>query len=159
MTVSNTSGMACATVEEYLDSLPPERREVVSNLRDAVLANLNPGFEEGIQYGAIGYYVPHSVYPPGYHCDPKQPVPFMGIANQKHHVGLYAFCIYCSQETMEWFVSEHAKTGWKLDMGKGCIRFRKMDQVPYELVGRLTKRVTVEDFLGAYLPQVPTKRR
>ena len=150
--------MKCATVEDYLESLPPERGDVVSRLMEVMRANLNPGFEEGILYGVPSFFVPHSVYPPGYHCDPKLPVVFVGVASPKSHVAVHAFCIYCDTGLVEWFQREYAKTGFKLDMGKGCIRFKKMDQVPYDLFGELVRRVTVVDFLAVYTRSLPKKK-
>ena len=146
--------MPVATVEEYIDALLPDRKEAVSRLRDVVRANLNPGFEEGIQYGMIGYYVPHVIFPAGYHCDKKQPVPFCHIASQKSHVGFYAFCIYIDPGLKE-FIAEYEKTGFKLDMGKGCLRFKKMDQIPFDLIGKLVAKVELEAFLAHYTTTFP----
>ncbi|MFK7737227.1 MAG: DUF1801 domain-containing protein [Pirellulaceae bacterium] len=138
------------TVASYLKSVTADRKAAVSALRQVVLDNLPKGFEEGIQYGMIGYFVPHSIYPNGYHCDPKQPLPFAHIASQKSHIGLYLFCIYGNEELIEWFKNEYAKTGFKLDMGKACIRFKKPDQIPFELIGRTIKKFSVKKFIAFY---------
>lgn len=147
------------SVDEYLERLAPERREVLSQMREAINAHLPSGYEEGIQYGMIGWFVPHSVYPPGYHCDPKQPLPFVSIASQKHHVSFNPFCIYTDEALKEWFVAEYQKTGYKLDMGKACIRFKKMDQIPYGLIGQVVAKVPVDAFIAAYENAIPASRR
>ncbi len=134
--------------EEYLNEIPEERKAVIAQLRKVILENLPEGFEETMGYGVIGYVVPHSLYPAGYHCNPKEPLPFMGIASQKHFVAVYHMGVYADQELLNWFVQEypkHMKT--KLDMGKSCIRFKKMDQIPYALIGELSKKITVEQWI------------
>ncbi|MCC6130446.1 MAG: DUF1801 domain-containing protein, partial [Acidobacteria bacterium] len=117
------------TVDEYLASLPEDRRAALAAVRDVIRKNLDPSYEEGMQYGMIGYYVPHSVYPAGYHCDPKQPLPFAGLASQKGHMSLYLMCVYGDSEQEKWFREEWAKTGKKLDMGKSCVRFKKVEDL------------------------------
>jgi uncharacterized protein YdhG (YjbR/CyaY superfamily) len=137
--------------DEYIAQLPEERQVVITKLRKVILDNLPEGFEEQMSYGMIGYVVPHARYPAGYHCDPKLPLPFMNIASQKNHVGFYHMGVYSTPPLMEWFVSEypnHAKR--KLDMGKSCIRFKKMDDIPYELLGVLTSKLSVEDWIDIY---------
>lgn len=138
------------TVEQYLSNLPDDRREALSAVREVILKNLPKGYEEGIQYGMIGYYVPHSVYPPGYHCDPKQPVPFASLASQKNHMSIYLMCIYSDNEHEKWFREEWAKTGKKLDMGKSCVRFKKIEDVPLKLIGQVIKRVPAKKFIEHY---------
>jgi uncharacterized protein YdhG (YjbR/CyaY superfamily) len=136
------------TPDEYVASLPPDRKEAISKLREAILKNLPAGFEETIGYGMLGYVVPHSIYPKGYHCNPKVPLPYMNLGSQKNFVALYATNIYGSTKLHDWFVAEypkHCKT--KLDMGKGCIRFKKMDDIPYELVGELSSKMTVQEWI------------
>lgn len=131
------------TVTEYLDSLPEERKAVMLELRDTINKQLPAGFEEQISYGMIGWVIPHRDYPAGYHCDPKLPLPFLSLASQKNFIALYHMGIYSNPELLEWFVSEypkHAKT--KLDMGKSCIRFKKMNDIPMELIGELVSKVT-----------------
>lgn len=143
------------TVEAYLAELPPERREAIEAVRRVIRKNLGKGFEEGMQYGMIGYYVPHSVYPPGYHCDPSQPLPFAGLASQKNHMSLYLMGIYGSSQQRETFEREWqeaaaAGKAGKLDMGKGCVRFKKLEQVPLEVVGRAIRRVRLREFVSGY---------
>lgn len=138
------------TVEEYLSTLPEDRLAMVNALRKVMLENLQPGFEEGMQYGGIGYYVPHSVYPNGYHCDPKQPLPFVGILSQKQHVGWYAFCLYSDPELIESFTEAYKATGKRVDMGKSCVRFKKFDDMPLELIGQTVRNISVDKFVGAY---------
>ena len=139
-----------ASPKAYLDSLPDDRRKALSAIRATIRKNLNPGFKEGIQYGMIGYFVPHSVYPAGYHCDPKQPLPFASIASQKNHIGIYLFCLYSSPGDMARFVEEWRATGKRLDMGKSCVRVKKLEDVPLDVLGRAIKRVTVKKFIASY---------
>lgn len=139
------------TVEDYMKNLPEDRREVMEALRKVIKKNLPKGFEETMNYGMIGYVVPHSIYPSGYHCDTKQPLPFMNIASQKNNIAFYHMGIYAMPELLDWFVGEypkHAKS--KLDMGKSCIRLKKMDDIPYELIGQLVKKVSVKDWINSY---------
>ncbi|WP_299673140.1 DUF1801 domain-containing protein [uncultured Tenacibaculum sp.] len=139
------------TPQEYIDQLPEDRQSVVQQLRDVIKKHLPEGFEEGINYNMIGYYVPHSIYPDGYHCDPKSPLPFMNIASQKNSVNLYHSGIYANPEIHDWFVSEYPKhCKRKLDMGKSCVRFKKLDDIPYELIGELCSKITVEDWISTY---------
>lgn len=140
-----------STPNEYVAQLPDERKEVIEKLRAIIKENLPKGFEEGINYNMIGYYVPHSIYPDGYHCDTSLPLPFMNIASQKNSVNLYHSGIYAVPEIHEWFVAEypkHAKR--KLDMGKSCIRFKKMDDIPYDLIAELCTKITVEQWINIY---------
>ena len=142
---------AASTPEEYMNNLPEERRPVMTELRKVIIQNLPKGFEETISYGMLGYVVPHSIYPAGYHCDTKLPLPFLSIASQKNFIAVYHMGIYADQKLLNWFVEEypkHSKT--KLDMGKSCIRFKKMDQVPVELIGELASKMSVEDWIGIY---------
>lgn len=137
--------------EDYISKLPEDRKEVISKLRSVVLENLPKGFSEEMSYGMIGYVVPHSLYPDGYHCDPKLPLPFMSMASQKNFVAFYHMGLYAKPELHDWFVKEypnHAK--YKLDMGKSCIRFKRMDDVPYQLIGELVKRMSQEEWVGIY---------
>jgi hypothetical protein len=139
------------TTQEYIDSLPEDRKEIISNLRNIILKNLPKGFEEGIQYGMIGYFVPHSIYPDGYHCDPKIPLPFMSIASQKNFLAVYHMGIYTKTELMDWFVSEFPKhSSKKLDMGKSCIRFKNMNDIPYDLIGELASKLIPEEWINLY---------
>jgi len=138
------------TVKEYLAELPEDRRKALEAVRKVILKNLDKGFEEGMQYGMIGYYVPHKLYPAGYHCDPKQPLPYAGLASQKNHMGLYLFCIYGQNEDEKWFREEWTKTGKKLDMGKSCIRFKKLEDVPLEVIGETIARATLKKHIEVY---------
>jgi hypothetical protein len=139
------------TVSDYLDNLPEERKDSFISLRKVILSNLSEGFEECINYGMIGYVVPHSIYPAGYHCDTKLPLPFMNIANQKNFIAFYHMGIYGNQDLMNWFVNEFPKySKAKLDMGKSCIRFKKMDDIPFALIGELVSKMTVNDWIQQY---------
>ena len=138
------------TVDAYLDELPADRQAPMRTLRDLIVASLPPGFEEGMGYGMIGYWVPHSLYPAGYHVNPKLPLPFVNLASQKQHISLYHMALYANTPLCDWFVAEYAKTGYRLDMGKGCIRFKRPDQIPYPLIGRLLKRVTPGQYIRMY---------
>jgi uncharacterized protein YdhG (YjbR/CyaY superfamily) len=136
---------------EYLQAIPEERREAMEKLRETILENIPDGFCEEMSYGAIGYIVPHQLYPPGYHCDPKQPLPFVGIASQKNFIGFYHMGIYAMPELLDWFVSEfpkHSKS--KLDMGKSCIRFKKPGDIPFDLIAQLMRKISVEDWVEVY---------
>jgi hypothetical protein len=139
------------TPEQYLSELPEDRKEAMLKLRNAIKENLPQGFEEVISYGMLGYVVPHSIYPSGYHCDPKLPLPFINLASQKNFIALYHMGIYADKNLETWFVSEypkHVKT--KLDMGKSCIRFKKMDDIPFDFIGELATKVSVEDWISNY---------
>ena len=147
------------TVQQYLELIPGDRREALRKVRAAVNEGLPRGYEEGIQYGIIGWYVPHRLYPDGYHCDPKQPVPFAGLASQKNHMSLYLMGIYGDESLRTWFEEEWAKTGKKLDMGKGCVRFRKVEDLPLELITRAVARLPVKEFLASYEASIPASKR
>ena len=138
------------TVNEYLAELPDDRREALQAIRAVVLKNLPRGYEEGMQYGMIGYFVPHSVYPAGYHCDPRQPLPFAGLASQKNHMAIYLMCIYGDPGHEAWFREEWAKTGKKLDMGKSCVRFKRIDDLPLKVIGEVIRRVPARKFIERY---------
>ena len=140
-----------STPNEYMDALTEDRKLVMTELRKAIINNLPKGFEEAISYGMLGYVVPHSIYPAGYHCDTKLPLPFLSIASQKNFVAVYHMGLYADQELLNWFVKEYTKhSKAKLDMCKSCIRFKKMDQVPLELIGELASKMSVEDWIGIY---------
>lgn len=140
-----------ANPAEYIDQLSDERQPVMEKLRQTILENLPDGFEEQMSYGMIGFVVPHSVYPDGYHCDPKLPLPFMSIASQKNFVAVYHMGIYANPELMDWFVTEYPKhCKRKLDMGKSCIRFKKMEEVPYQLIGELSGKMTAQEWINIY---------
>lgn len=139
------------TPEQYISELPDDRKVVISKLRQTILENLPKGFEEQMNYGMLGYVVPHSIYPNGYHCSPELPLPFMSVASQKNFVALYHSGIYASKELYDWFVSEYPKYfKTKLDMGKSCIRFKKMETIPYELIGELCTKMSVKEWITLY---------
>ena len=136
---------------DYISKLPEDRQEVISKLRKVVLDNLPKGFSEEMSYGMIGYVVPHSIYPDGYHCDPKLPLPFMSMASQKNFVAFYHMGIYADEKLLDWFVQEYPKhSKYKLDMGKSCIRFKRMNDIPYDLIGELVSKVSVDDWINRY---------
>jgi hypothetical protein len=139
------------TVESYLNDLSEERKDVINQLRKVILKNLPKGFDEGMGYGMIGYFVPHSIYPNGYHCDPKQPLPFLSMASQKNFIALYHMGIYMNPDLMDWFTAEFAKrVKGKLDMGKSCIRFKKLDAIPFDLIGELVSKMSVDEWIACY---------
>lgn len=136
---------------EYIEVIPEDRREVIEKLRETIVENIPDGFHEEMNYGMIGYVVPHRLYPPGYHCDPKAPLPFVNIASQKNFVALYHMGIYAMPELLDWFVTEfpkHSKS--KLDMGKSCIRFKKPGDIPFDLIAELMRKVSVEEWIETY---------
>ena len=145
-----------STVQDYLASLPADRRAVVEAVREVILKNMDKDLEEGMQYGMIGYYVPHRIYPPGYHVNPKQPLGFANLAAQKNYFALYLMGLYCGCGTdgkggtsdSEWFRKEWAKTGKKLDMGKACIRFKTLDDLPLDLIGKAFARIRVKKYVA-----------
>lgn len=138
------------TVDDYLAALPEDRRQALQAVRAAIRGNLDQDYEEGMQYGMIGYYVPHRVFPAGYHCDPKQPLPFVGLASQKSYMSVYLMSIYGSSEQEAWFREAWAKTGKKLDMGKSCVRFRKLEDLALDVIGEAVKRVPAKRYVAQY---------
>ena len=139
------------TPEQFLSELPEDRKEAMLKLRNAIKENLPQGFEEVISYGMLGYVVPHSIYPSGYHCDPKLPLPFINLASQKNFIALYHMGIYANKNLESWFVSEYPKhVKSKLDMGKSCIRLKKMDDIPFDFIGELAAKVSLEDWISNY---------
>ncbi len=146
------------TVSQYLAGLPADRRRALAELRKVIRANLDPAIREGMQYGMIGYFVPHSVYPAGYHCDPKQPLPFASIASQKNHMALYLFCLYCDPQEVERFRREWLETGKRLDMGKSCVRFKRIEDVPLDVVAAAIRRMTAKRFIEFYERNIGPRR-
>lgn len=143
--------ITASSPEEYMEALPIERKEAVRKLRQAILENLPQGFQEQIQYNMIGYVVPLDLYPDGYHCKPGTPLPFMNLASQKNYIAVYSSAIYADPVLLTWFREEYAKrVTTKLDMGKSCIRFKKMDNIPYALIGELASKVSVEEWIAQY---------
>ncbi len=146
------------TPEEVIANCPEERQEAMMKLRKTILDNLPTGFKEGIGYGMIGYAVPHSLYPSGYHCDPKLPLPFMSFASQKNFIAFYHMGMYAHKELLDWFVSEFQQVSkTKLDMGKSCVRFKKPDQIPFELIGKLVSKMSMEDWISIYEKAIKKK--
>lgn len=139
------------TPEQYLSELPDDRKNAILKLRNILKENLPKGFEEVMSYGMLGYVVPHAIFPKGYHCDPKLPLPFINLASQKNFIALYHMGIYADKNLFDWFIAEypkHVKT--KLDMGKSCIRFKKVDDIPFELIGELATKISVQDWIAMY---------
>jgi len=136
------------TVEEYLTGLPPDRREAISAVRKVILDNLPKGYQECMSYGMIGYVVPHSIYPKGYHCDPKLPLPFVNLGSQKNHMALYLMNLYGQPKNEQWFRKAWEGAGKKLDMGKACVRFKRLEDVPLEVVGQAVARTPVADYIA-----------
>ena len=141
--------------EDYISEVPEDRKAAIKRLRKTILDNLPQGFEEEMSYGMVGYVVPHSIFPSGYHCDPTLPLPFMSFASQKNFVALYHMGIYAKKELLDWFVAEYPKhCQTKLDMGKSCIRFKKPDQIPFELIAELCSKMTVQEWVDIYTKQM-----
>jgi uncharacterized protein YdhG (YjbR/CyaY superfamily) len=139
------------SVDEYVENVSENYREGIQKLREVVKNNISEGFEEMLNYGMIGFVVPHELYPNGYHCDPKLPLPFINIAAQKNFISFYHMGIYAKPSLLEWFVEQYSKTSTvKLDMGKSCIRFKKADHIPYNLIGELVKKMTVQNWIEVY---------
>ncbi len=139
------------TVDEYIESLPEDRKKAIALLRKTIKKNLPKGFKEQMSYGMIGYVVPHSLYPPGYHCTPALPLPFLNIASQKNFIAVYHMGIYGSPKLSEWFTAAYAKLNLgKHDMGKSCFRYKKPEQIPYALIGELCTKITVADWIAMY---------
>lgn len=137
--------------KEYLEFLSENRKEIIAELRRVILKNLPKGFEEVMAYGMLGYVVPHSIYPKGYHVDPKQPLPFVSLASQKNFIALYHMGLYADPILLKWFRDEYKKESkTKLDMGKSCIRFKKAEQIPLDLIGRLINKITVKNWIIGY---------
>ncbi len=139
------------TPEQYIAELPAERQEAMKKMRAVIKKNLPKGFEEKITYGMIGYLVPHKLYPPGYHCDPKRPLGLMWITAQKNYISLHHLGIYGNKKLLDWFAAEYAKVvAAKLDMGKGCIRFKNPETIPYKLIGELAAKISPADWVTMY---------
>lgn len=146
------------TVNQYLAAQTPETRKALQAVRQVILKNLDKGFEEGIQYGAIGYYVPHRLYPEGYYCDPSQPLPWGGIAARKGYMTLGFMGLHWHPDGDGWFRQAWKKTGKKLDMGVACIRFKEVEDLPLDLIGKTVKKLTVKKFIADYLTATEGQR-
>ena len=148
------------TVDEILKNLPPGRAEPFNRLHEVIVKNLPRGFEPAISYGGLGYVVPHALYPAGYHCKPSEPLPFAGIASQKGSINFYHMGIYADPELLKWFQSEYPKhSKQKLDIGKSCVRFKKMEEIPYALIGELMRKMSVKDWVATYESNMRPSRR
>lgn len=135
----------------YIAEMPTERQTAFKKLRVVIKKNLSPGFKEVMGYGMLGYAVPHSKYPAGYHCDPKLPLPFIGIASQKNFIAVYHMGVYTSPELLKWFTTAHAKvSSKKLDIGKSCMRYKKPEDIPFELIGELTAKMSADEWIALY---------
>lgn len=142
---------AAKTIPEYIDGLHEERKAPMEKLRKTIKANIPKGFKEQMSYGMIGYVVPHSIFPDGYHCDPKLPLGFANIASQKNFIALYHMGLYADKKLLDWFVAEYPKhSSKKLDMGKSCMRFKKAEDIPYALIGELMQKMTVQNWIDKY---------
>lgn len=143
------------TVDEYMVELPKERFDAINLLRDTILKNIPIGFVEEMNYGMIGYVVPHSLYPKGYHCNPTLPLPFINVASQKNFIAIYHMGIYANPTLLKWFIDEYPKySSLKLDMGKSCIRFKKINAIPYQLIGKLVQKMTVNEWINCFESQL-----
>jgi uncharacterized protein YdhG (YjbR/CyaY superfamily) len=138
------------TFDEYIANVPEERREAFSKLVQTIRSTIDPKFSEVFLYGMIGWAISKDIYPAGYHVDPSLPISFLGLANQKHYIALYHMGIYADPDLLKWFTDEYAKTGEKLDMGKSCIRFKKMDKIPHTLIAELTGKMSLDEYLALY---------
>ena len=148
------------TILEYISQITEDQQEPISKLRNIINQNIDRGFSEEINYGMIGWVVPHSLYPEGYHCDPKLPLPFMSIASQKHFIAVYHMGVYANPKLLEWFISEYPKhCSTKLDMGKSCIRFKKIENIPYNLIGELVTKMSANDWIMLYESNVKDARK
>jgi len=140
-----------STPDEYFATLPDDRKESLAQLRKVIKKNLPKGFQEVMNYGMPGYVVPHKIYPAGYHCDPKLPLPFLGLASQKNSINFYHMGIYADPKLLKWFTSEFPKhSKKKLDMGKSCVRFKKPEDIPYDLIGELVSKMSPQDWIAMY---------
>ena len=140
-----------ATVDEYLSELPEDRKSAITKLRNIIKKNIPKGFKEVMSYGMIGYVVPHSIYPAGYHCNPELPLPFLNIASQKNFIAVYHMGMYANPKLMKWFTDEYTKiSGKKADMGKSCLRYKKPEDIPFDLIGELSKKITPAEWIEHY---------
>ncbi|MFV5695455.1 DUF1801 domain-containing protein [Flavobacterium sp. LB3P122] len=146
---------SATSIEAYLKEIPEERQQVFIKLRETIVATIPKGFVEQMSYGTIGLVVPHDLYPKGYHCNTKLPLPFVNIASQKNFIALYHMGIYANPELLQWFISEYPKySNQKLDMGKSCIRFKKFDKIPFDLIAELMQKMSVDEWINCYESQI-----
>jgi len=137
--------------QDYISKVPTERKEALEKLREVIKNNLPRGFKEGMLYNMLGYFVPHSLYPDGYHCKPTEPLPFINVASQKASINLYHMGMYAKKELLDWFIAEYPKhCKRKLDMGKSCIRFKKIEEIPFHLIAELCQKISVDEWIEVY---------
>lgn len=149
-----------ASPEEYISTLPDDRKDAVDKLRKVINKNIPKGFEEVMNYGMLGWVVPHKTYPAGYHCDPKQPLPFINLASQKNYISFYHMGLYSDGPLLDWFRKEWSKvSSKKLDMGKCCVRFKKPDDIPFDLFGQLVKKITPTQWVEIYEKHDPRTKK
>jgi hypothetical protein len=147
-----------STPKEYLDSLPADRKKAVGDLRKVILKNLPKGFKEEMSYGMLGYVVPHTLYPAGYHCNPKLPLPFINLASQKNHIALYHMALYLDKDLLKWFKDEYSRQNkTKMDEGKGCLRFKKAEDIPLKLIGELVAKINPQEWISIYEKKIKSK--
>lgn len=146
--------------DDYIDQIPEDRKAAIKKLRAVIKKNLPKGFKESVGYGMMGYCVPHSLYPAGYHCKPEDPLPFMGIASQKNFIAVYHMGIYAIPELQKWFTAAHAKASpKKLDMGKSCLRYKKPEDIPYDLIGELASKLTPQQWIDVYEQNLKPRKK
>jgi hypothetical protein len=143
-------GDKSATVDEYANSIPVERRDIYNKLLAVIRDNIDPKFTEVMMYGMPGWVVSKALYPPGYHVDPSLPISFVGLANQKNYIALYHMGLYVDNQLLSWFMQEYTKTGLKLDMGKSCVRFKNLENIPFDLIAELMTRMSLDHYLVLY---------
>jgi Domain of unknown function (DU1801) len=137
--------------QDYIDALPEDRKQAINELRETLLTNLPNGFSEEMSYGMLGYVVPHTLYPQGYHCNPKLPLPFISLASQKNFIALYHMGLYANKDLFDWFMTEYPKhSKAKLDMGKSCLRFKKIGDIPFQLIGELASKMSPQEWIELY---------
>lgn len=147
-----------ASPRQYIDELPEDRKQPIKKLRQLILDNLPKGMEETMSYGMLGYVLPHTIYPDGYHCSPELPLPFMNLASQKNFIAVYHMGMYAKKDILDWFTKEYPKhCKYKLDMGKSCVRFKKIDDIPYQLIGELTSKMSAEEWINIYEQNIKKK--
>jgi uncharacterized protein YdhG (YjbR/CyaY superfamily) len=148
------------STEEYFEKIPEERKPALTKLWETIRDNIPEGFTEELCYGMPGFVVPHAIYPDGYHCDPKQALPFINVASQKHFIAFYHMGIYSDPNLLKWFTENYPKhSKAKLDMGKSCIRFKKVDQIPFELIGELVSKITAKDWIVIYEREIKNRKK
>ncbi|MET0298479.1 MAG: DUF1801 domain-containing protein [Flavitalea sp.] len=151
---------SATTPAQYMQELPADRKAAIKQLRSAINENLPDGFKEQMTYGMLGWVVPHSLYPPGYHVSPEQPLPFICLASQKNFIALYHSGLYSDPKILDWFKKEFAtRSTQKLDMGKSCVRFKKPDEIPIDLIGELSSKITLKQFVDLYESQLPPAKK